>query len=516
MKEKEKVKKVKDLKKEKSITDGQKKNRFAYLNPKNLVTEVNRYGYSFSLSGFWKFFVLAFAGVLLVSLLYKLQLIYILFIITFSLVISPFIILLTYKGMYEQKRFMDVSNYLEQLLYSFRKHPKILTALEDAMVIFPEGQMHDLILKSMDNIQNKPIAEGKDIYHNAFAEMESFYGCRRMKQVHDFLIKVEDNGGDFDKAIDILLEDRRLWVERVYELGRERKSLKGKVAISLVLSFIICGMTMLMLPKDFATLDNVLCQLATTALIVSNIFIFYCTMKKLSPNWLDDLNEDINEIKRHYETVVNFNKKKEFSKSLIKAMIGGVILCAGIIIHQMPVVFMGGAVAVFSLLQPSLKLKSAKKRIMREVDKAFPVWVMELSLLLQTDNPQVSLRNSVEKAPYILKADLVKLIEKIEKNPTDITPYLNFMPEFDLPDVQSALRMLYSMSESGAQENSKQIIFLVDRNNRLLDKSERMRNEDSIAGSSLFILIPMVTGSMKMMVDLGVFLISLLSLTQNI
>lgn len=510
-----KTKKVKKAEKKKSHSDGHKKNRFAYLNPKNLVTEVNRYGYRFSLSGFWKFFFLAFTGVLLVSLLYKLQLIYILSITIFSLLIAPFIILLTYKGMYEQKRFMDVSNYLEQLLYSFRKQSKIMTALEDAIIMFPEGQMHDLILKSIDNIQNKPIEEGQDIYHNAFAEMEIFYGCRRMKQVHDFLIKVEGNGGNFDKAIDILLEDRRLWVERVYELGRERKSLNGKIAISLVLSFIICGMTMLMLPKDFATLDKVLCQLATTALIISNIFIFYCTQKKLSPNWLDDLNEDVNEIKRYYDTVVNFNKKREFAKSIIKALVGGLILIAGILINQIPIIFLGGMAAVFSLMQSSLKLKNAKKRVMREVDKAFPVWVMELSLLLQTDNPQVALSKSAEKAPYILKADLTSLIDEIEKNPTDITPYLNFMPKFDLPDVQSALRMLYSMSESGAQDNDKQIIFLVDRNNRLLDKSERLRNEDSIAGSSLFILIPMVTGSMKMMVDLGVFLISLLSMTQN-
>lgn len=56
---------------------------------------------------------------------------------------------------------------------------------------------------------------------------------------------------------------------------------------------------------------------------------------------------------------------------------------------------------------------------------------------------------------------------------------------------------------------------MVERNNRLLDKSERIINEDKTAGTGMLVLIPMVTGSLKMMTDLGVFLMSLLSLTQG-
>ena len=138
-----------------------------------------------------------------------------------------------------------------------------------------------------------------------------------------------------------------------------------------------------------------------------------------------------------------------------------------------------------------------------------------MSLLLQTDNPQVALTKSVDRAPYVLRKDLQKLVEEMEKNPAAIEPYLGFMSGFDLPDVQSVLRMLYSMSESGSEDFKKQIIFLVERNNRLLDKSERIINEDKTAGTGMLVLIPMVTGSLKMMTDLGVFLLSLLNLTQG-
>lgn len=84
--------------------------------------------------------------------------------------------------MYQQKRFLDVTNYLEQLLYSFRKGPKILTSLQDTLAVFPEGQMHDHILKVMDAIQNKPIGEGGDLYRDAFWRWKSLMaaaGCVR-------------------------------------------------------------------------------------------------------------------------------------------------------------------------------------------------------------------------------------------------------------------------------------------------------------------------------------------------
>lgn len=62
--------------------------------------------------------------------------------------------------------------------------------------------------------------------------MEESYGCRRMRQAHEFLIKVENFGGEFNGAIDILLEDRRMWIERVYELEKNRSNLKVKITIS--------------------------------------------------------------------------------------------------------------------------------------------------------------------------------------------------------------------------------------------------------------------------------------------
>ena len=90
------------------------------------------------------------------------------------------------------------------------------------------------------------------------------------------------------------------------------------------------------------------------------------------------------------------------------------------------------------------------------------------------------------------------------------------MPWLDLPDVQSALRLIYSMWAAGDREDmEKQISVLVERNHHLMDKAERLSNEDSLAGVGMLVLIPMVTGSIKMITDMGLLLVGLMNITKG-
>lgn len=68
---------------------------------------------------------------------------------------------------------------------------------------------------------------------------------------------------------------------------------------------------MFMLPKDFQTLGNGLSQAATMSLMISNIIIWYVGQKKLSVDWLNDLEENCEEIQRCYDRVMKQNPKKK-------------------------------------------------------------------------------------------------------------------------------------------------------------------------------------------------------------
>lgn len=492
----------------------QKMKPWFLLNPKHLAEEVSRYGYTFSMKGFWKRYLLGIIGILLLCLFYQMQPFFTGMVLMVTAFLSPAVILLRYQSAYEQKRFLDVSNYLEQLLYSFQRVPKIMTALEDALVVFPEGSMHDLVQQTMENIQTKEVSG--DVYEGAFTELEEAYHCRRLVQAHAFLIKVERLGGDFSTAIKILLEDRQMWVSRVYEMAQERKVIGRNILISILLSVGICKMASLMLPKALMNPNHVLSQLVTAVFIISGLLLWYLSQKRLKPDWLSDAPANEEELKRLYTRITDWDPKKERKKTIKKLIVAAPVVLLCLHLKNLPLLLLSLAAGLWILVQPNVQLRQAKRRVTREIDKAFPIWMMEISLLLQTENVHNALAKSLEQAPYILREELTRMVEGIEQNPNSIKPYLDFMPWLDLPEVQSALRLLYSMAEFGGEEQEKQIGILVERNHRLLDKAERLANEDSLAGIGAFALLPMLTGSVKMMVDMGLLLVSLLDLSKAI
>ena len=162
------------------------------------------------------------------------------------------------------------------------------------------------------------------------------------------------------------------------------------------------------------------------------------------------------------------------------------------------------------------KYKHARKRVLREVEKQFPEWLMNLSLQLQTDNVHVSLKKTIPDAPFILKQDLTRLVEEIEQQPNALQPYLRFMREFQIPDVLSAMKILYSMAEFGIGDMGGQIDALVQRNTVMMDRAERLKEEDMMAGVGFLVLLPMITGVVKMLADLVLVILGILSVVNTI
>ena len=98
--------------------------------------------------------------------------------------------------------------------------------------------------------------------------------------------------------------------------------------------------------------------------------------------------------------------------------------------------------------------------------------------------------------------ELSKLQDSIEKNPDALEPYINFFKILQIPDIMTAMKMLYAMAQFGAEDSQEQIRALVDRNTEIMDKAERMRMEDHLAGITFAMLLPMITGVIVMLTDL--------------
>lgn len=523
-KEKKKRRKEKQKKKEDStdlkgveIVQKREKNNktsiLRYLNPKNMKEDLARYGYGFSAFDYLKFLALCYAGTIGFCYLLGLHKNYIIMIAAVFTFFLPSIFMLSYRNLYEAKKFEDATAYMEQLLRSFQRRGKILNALQDTLLLFPEGDyMYNCIFQAIDYIQSS-VTNG-NIYQEAFSIIEKEYGCKRLYKIHDYMIKVEGTGGNFGSAVKILLDDRKMWIDRTRELQTERKNIKVKTTICIALSFLVCVMAAKMLPNDFGTIDHIASQTTTSVVVMLNMLIWYIVQRKMTASLLDESNSyTYKELKRRYDYVFHKDLKKERRKNIVIGLLI-VVSAAAVWFLAMKNVYIVGVLVACGLFMASntkRKYKSSLKIVTKEVEKAFPDWLLSMSLQLQTDNVFISMKKTFSEASWILQEELKKLLDEIEVETNDIVPYINFFKKLYIPDVASAMKILYSMSEFGSDDVSGQINSLVERNALIIDKAERLRAQDALAGTTFYALLPMLTGVLKLLVDLILVVVMLMS-----
>ena len=73
---------------------------------------------------------------------------------------------------------MDV--YIHQMIYSFERQPKILTALEDTLKV-TDHKMKNCIIAAIQEMQ---YGTTKDVYRMALKNIEKEYACSRITTLH--------------------------------------------------------------------------------------------------------------------------------------------------------------------------------------------------------------------------------------------------------------------------------------------------------------------------------------------
>lgn len=497
----------KKAKREKKENLAKRPSIFRLLNPMALKEQINKLETSnFNAVSYAKFLMFSIIGLVAFTFVFKIRLPYALILFAIMVLLLPSVYYVNARNVYEIQRFMDVASYVEQLLYSFKRQPKILLALKDTAVLF-EDEKHSRLKRCIDEAIEY-IQAGKaeeNIYKEAFAIIEKEYGCKRMYKVHEFLVRVENAGGVAEEAIAILLQDRNLWVSRIQNLLQDKNKIRINVTIGIGLSLVVVAMGTYMIPAEFGITTSTASQVAKTVTIGIDMIIWYVVQLALGNSLLAvDATTPFEQLERAYKIVmhegVQSKKKRNFILAALLTLVGAVL--AYFTIGMKPAL----VIAMFAILlatQPSRQYKSCFKRIRREVEKTFPDWLLALALQMQTDNVQVSIIKTAMDAPMILKEELNQFQEGIEKHPNDLRPYTNFFRKLNITDVLTAMKMLYAMAEFGSSDSQEQIKGLVNRNIEIMDKADRMRMEDSLAGISFAMLLPMITGVITLITDLA-------------
>ena len=490
-----------------------KKDREKIFSIEALKTEINGYGFSYSIKDYSITLLLVLVALLAAGIFYSLKIPYLLVILLVALIKMPGMIATQFKYVYEQRKFSDVVDYMEYMLYEFKKKPKILYALkaaEDSCT----GDIKKRIKKAIDYIENGVYRD--NLYKEAFYFIEEGYDCERIGIIHQFLMKIEREGGEYQEALNILLDDVKSWTERTYEFQKEKANIKSKVLITIILSLIMCAILTKVSGQVYDITGSKIYQCVTMGIIIAFIELYAVVQKRLSGSWLIGDATPRKKMFQQYALAISGDvstlRKKEFPNAVIYIGLGLVLFLGGGLIQTIaPYKNLGILLCMFGLftyfIKPSMDIKTAKKNTMKEITKEFPGWFRNLAINLQKETVHVSIKNSLKDAPLILKPSLISLIKELDDDPVTMKPYINFLSSFELPDISSAMKMLYSLNEAGQDEVVTQINTLVQRNNQLLEKSERMKNSDSIAITGYLVILPMAISLVKMIVDMGLILV---------
>ena len=393
-----------------------------------------------------------------------------------------------FRQIKEQKlRFEEACEYMDTFLYAFVKEGKVERALTDAHQVLGNGPMREAVEEGLDHLYMVYDDSQTDIMRNALGIIDREYPCERIRTMHDFAVHVESYGGAIDTSVDLLLRDKSRWEKRIHITMKERQKMFMDVVLSIVAS-----------------------QVLTFIVLLLDDWIFAQAQKYLMVDWLqlDGVRQENNrqKVERYYL----YDAKKERKLSVVMAGICGILTAWALYAGQQVWAAAGMFLTLFMVNQHRIGRRLATKKLIKNIKSAFPVWLMDIVLLLQSENVQMALVKSQEHAPLVLERDLEILNDRLQIAPESPEPYHAFMQEFQIPEVHSAMSMLYALSMGNSDRADQQVGELITRNLSMQDavETERLHNRNS--GLYLLFLAPVVTASLKLLVDMALFMLTFL------
>ena len=476
---------------------------------RNLQMQIDSYGYDFSMGKYMVSVLTAAGGACMCGMFFSLNWYWILLIMASVVCCLPGMVADGYKNMYEHRRFLDLADYMEQMLYSFKMNQKILMSLKDTEGLFAEGRMKDCIQRAIAYIEAGESQQ--NLYQEALELVEQEYPNRRLRALHAYLRMVEGNGGDCEESINLLLEDKDIWAENVLLLQEDKKAARLRVIVALGITIGLAAVfhgVYRSMPVQYSIVEHPVTQSVTACYLCVCVLIFRRAGKEISRSWIEQgENQNQEAVCRYLAMIQDYDEQCERKKSILCAMPAMVFAVISGIRSNIYAAAVFAVLAVFLLNQHKIGYRIAYGRVVKEINMCFPQWLMALSLLLQGNNVQVAIEKSKEDAPAVLQGELEKLQRGLEAAPYSAVPYMEFFSIFRLSSVQSAMKMLYAVSEAGTGDTRTQVRVMVQRNHKMLDKSEKMINERSMAGISTMFYLPQLTVSFQMMTNMVVFMI---------
>lgn len=475
-----------------------------YLSVNQLMVDIAAMNGCMSVKKFIVTTIIAGVGVYGACMAYRIDYIPALVIMSVAVMMIPGLVRNYFRELGESARFSDVDIYLHQMTYSFIRNPKVNIALQDAHDI-SSGRLRKCLERAMDELK---YGVSEKVYVEALRLIEDEYDCARIRALHRFMISVEERGGRYIGAMEVLLEDFDRWVNNIYKYQAEIRKIKRDISVGIIISMVLAMLTTFMCSalnmfgdKNVYITETLAYQCVSSVFVLMCMFFYTYTRIHYGFNWLEKGRSD-KQIMHDYNMVFK-SRAGEITVRMIPVWI---VLALTVVVFLV----LGKNIAAVSVLivtvmliaTPFSQKKRAVKRVRNDLYCGFTEWLRDLAVNLD-NNPLLSaVEDTYDACPVIMKEPLEKFICDIEQNPSDIKPYYSFLSEFGVVDIQSAVRMLYSIGDLDRESMNQTINALVRRNYELSDKAESARYMDSTSVMRFSEYIPTFFVAFKMAVDM--------------
>lgn len=432
----------------------------------------------------------------------------------FSLFMVPIIVIAGLNQKVEAKKFEMVSSYLTNIIPLFIQKPKILNSLKEVNQLV-DSRMKVKTQEAIDYIETN--YEDPEPEKTALGFIEDEFKNTRIRAVHKTMLSIEaGNSKRHQETCMMLFEDVDAWIGRVNIFQQELKNKRMQMILLICLT-VFMNTLMTYMYKSNETFagysDYKIYQISTSVFLIALLLTFTVTISKLHGAWIvnDYSKEEVNEMEKEYNKFIN----KETKISTVDFIVPIIFITLGLSVYF---IFRNIIITVAIILASILMLiraltrnGSARKKLSEYLKEEFPLWLRDISLNLN----YLTVTNAISKSKEIASYPMEKEIEKFEQehyiNPASILPFTNFMADYDVPDALSSMKVLYSIQNLGTKEMETQITNLINRNQKLLEKSEQIKNQNQLAATNLLGFVPMGLFTVQLLINIVIVIMIMMN-----
>ena len=473
-----------------------------------LKKEIESYGYTYSFKNFALSSLLYLAVVAAIAYYIKLKVEFIIVLALTVVLLIPFVIRSQFNQMYQIKRFDMVTNYLDNIIPIFKRNPIITSAWKEVLDLV-EGDMKECVEKALATVLDN--TDDPHVMKSAFKIIEDRFPNSRIYSVHQMMLSIEKrNTRKYITSVDNMWLDVQSWISRITMFQKELKDRKSKLTFLVLITMASnCLFVSMYSSNDVfkSFTDNTVYQVSSTLFMMALIIVLCTFQIRLNGKWLidDKTTKTDKKALKSFQYIIDPNnipeilfKDKMLGLAFLILAVAFYIKTTSLFISLLIIY-----VAYLCYTQNRRKYKMHVKNVKKYLTVEFPTWLRDVSLNLQNLTVINAIESSQNTSTPIMNHYITAFLDDIYNNPTKIKPFNDFLDEFKIQGVKSSMKVLYSLQSLDKNEVQQQTNNLIIRNQELLEKAERIKNENSVSGLKILGFVPVGIFIAQMLVSMG-------------